>query len=76
MVMMKVRKTMVPMDMVDLVKPGKEADQAVGYLEDGSMVVVNAARTLIGHRVQVEIMSVLPTAGGKMIFARQVGEVV
>ena len=55
---------------VDLMKPGKESDQAVGYLEDGSMVVVSAGRPLIGQRVQAEIVSVLPTAGGKMIFAR------
>ena len=60
---------------VDLVKAGKEADQAVGYLEDGSMVVVNAARHLVGHKVQAEIVSVLPTAGGKMIFAKQTSEV-
>ncbi len=60
---------------VDLVKPGKEDGQAVGYIEDGSMVVVNGARAHIGRRVQAEIISVLPTAGGKMIFARQVGEV-
>lgn len=59
---------------VDLVKPGKEEGQAVGFLEDGSMVVVNAARHFIGRRVQAEIISVLPTAGGKMIFARHVGE--
>ena len=59
---------------VELVKPGKEDGQAVGYIEDGSMVVVNNARTHIGRRVQAEIISVLPTAGGKMIFARQVGE--
>ena len=59
---------------VDLVKPGKEDGQAVGYIEDGSMVVVNNARMHIGRRVQAEIISVLPTAGGKMIFARHVGE--
>jgi uncharacterized protein YacL len=57
---------------VDLVKPGKEEGQAVGYIEDGSMVVVNGARNLIGRRVQADIISVLPTAGGKMIFARHV----
>lgn len=57
---------------VDLMKVGKEEDQAVGYLEDGSMVVVNAGRPHIGQRVQAEIVSVLPTAGGKMIFARLV----
>lgn len=59
---------------VDLVKPGKEEAQAVGFIEDGSMVVVNGGRPFIGKRVQAEIVSVLPTAGGKMIFARQVGE--
>ena len=59
---------------VDLVKQGKEDGQAIGYIEDGSMVVVNGARTLIGRRVQAEIISVLPTAGGKMIFARHVTE--
>lgn len=59
---------------VDLVKPGKEEGQAVGYIEDGSMVVVSGARGYIGRRVQAEIISVLPTAGGKMIFARHVGE--
>jgi uncharacterized protein YacL len=58
---------------VELVKPGKDEGQAVGYLEDGSMVVVAAGRALIGHRVSVEISSVLPTAGGKMVFARLVG---
>lgn len=59
---------------VDLVKPGKEEGQAVGYLEDGSMVVVSGGRTLIGRRVQAEVVSVLPTAGGKMVFARYVSD--
>jgi uncharacterized protein YacL len=57
---------------VDLVKAGKEEGQAIGYVEDGSMVVVNGARQLVGRRVHAEIISVLPTAGGKMIFARHV----
>lgn len=59
---------------VDLVKAGKEDGQAVGFLEDGSMVVVGNGRHLIGNRVQAEITSVLPSAGGKMIFARIPGE--
>jgi uncharacterized protein YacL len=59
---------------VELVKPGKEEGQAVGYLDDGSMVVVHGGRPLIGRRIQAEITSVLPTAGGKMVFARQVAE--
>ncbi|MBL9213792.1 MAG: PIN domain-containing protein [Opitutaceae bacterium] len=57
---------------VDLVKPGKEDGQAVGFLEDGSMVVVNGGRPLIGRRVEAEIISILPTAGGKMVFARHI----
>lgn len=59
---------------VDLVKPGKEEGQAVGYIEDGSMVVVSGARAFIGRRVHAEIISVLPTAGGKMIFARHLAD--
>lgn len=55
---------------VDLAKPGKEAGQAIGYLADGSMVVVEEGRNHLGQRVQAEVVSVLPTAGGKMVFAR------
>ncbi|MBS0663456.1 MAG: twitching motility protein PilT [Verrucomicrobia bacterium] len=55
---------------VELVKPGKDEGQAVGFLPDGSMVVVNAARAYIGRRVSAEVISILPTTGGKMIFAK------
>lgn len=58
---------------VELVKPGKDEGQAVGYLEDGSMVVVAAGRSMVGQRVTAEVVSVLPTAGGKMVFARLPG---
>jgi uncharacterized protein YacL len=58
---------------VDLVKPGKEAGQAVGYMGDGSMVVVNEASAYIGHGVEVEVMTVLPSAGGKLVFGKMVG---
>lgn len=57
---------------VELLKGGKEEGQAVGYLNDGSMVVVSQARNQIGKRVVVEIASVLPSAGGKMVFSRLV----
>jgi len=57
---------------VDLVRPGKDEGQAVGYLDDGSMVVVNDGRALIGQRVNGEIISVLPSAGGKIVFTRLV----
>lgn len=59
---------------VELVKPGKEDGQAVGFLEDGSMVVVASGRPFIGSRVQADIVSVLPSAGGKMVFARLSGQ--
>ncbi len=52
-----------------LVKPGKESHQAVGFLEDGSMVVVDNARERLGEIVPVKVASILPSAGGRMIFA-------
>jgi uncharacterized protein YacL len=58
---------------VELVKQGKEEGQAIGFLSDGSMVVVTAGRAYMGRRVTVEIVSVIPSAGGKMVFARMVG---
>lgn len=58
---------------VDVVKPGKEEGQGVGYLEDGSMVVIADGRGLIGKRVTAEVVSVLPSAGGKMVFAKASG---
>jgi uncharacterized protein YacL len=59
---------------LDLVKAGKEEGQALGYLPDGSMVVVNNARALVGKRVTAEIIGVLPSGGGKMVFANLLGE--
>jgi len=55
---------------VKLVKPGKEDGQAIGYMNDGSMVVVNGAGPLLHQTVNVEIISILPSGGGKMIFAQ------
>jgi uncharacterized protein YacL len=54
---------------VKLVRAGKDAGQAIGYLPDGSMLVVNHANEHIGHEIQVEVDSVVPTSGGKMVFA-------
>lgn len=59
---------------VELTKSGRDEGQAVGFLADGSMVVVANARPLIGRHVSVEITGALPTAGGKMIFANIIGE--
>lgn len=58
---------------VDIVKPGKEEGQGVGYLEDGSMVVITDGRGMVGQRVTAEVVSVLPSAGGKMVFAKASG---
>lgn len=57
---------------VELVKAGKEDGQAVGYLVDGSMVVVNDAKAAIGTRISAEIISIMPSAGGRLLFARPV----
>ena len=54
---------------VALIKEGKEQDQAIGYLEDGTMVVVKRASELIGKTVLAEVETVLQTSAGKMIFA-------
>ncbi|MCW2572714.1 MAG: PilT protein domain protein [Frankiales bacterium] len=55
---------------VHLIKAGKEAGQAVGYLDDGSMVVVERARERVGTDVAVHVTSVLTTANGRMVFGR------
>jgi uncharacterized protein YacL len=55
---------------VKLIKEGKEHSQAVGYLDDGTMVVVEDARKFIGQEVKVVVTSVLQTQAGKMIFTR------
>ncbi|HEX4611290.1 MAG TPA: PIN domain-containing protein [Urbifossiella sp.] len=55
---------------VKLVKPGDQIGQAIGYLEDGTMVVVEQGRVLIGQDVLVVVTSVYPTQAGRMIFAR------
>jgi len=53
---------------VRLVKEGKEPDQAIAYTNDGTMIVVNGAKELIGENVNIVISSVLQTQAGKMIF--------
>ncbi len=55
---------------IKLVKEGKEQQQAVGYLDDGTMIVVSDARKLIGQSVKVSVSSILQTQAGKMIFAK------
>jgi uncharacterized protein YacL len=56
-----------------LLKPGREARQAVGYLDDGTMVVVEEAAEGIGGEAYVRVTSVLTTANGRMVFGRLSG---
>ncbi|MDD4899490.1 MAG: TRAM domain-containing protein [Candidatus Omnitrophica bacterium] len=55
---------------IKLLKEGKEHNQAVGYLDDGTMVVVEDARRLLGQEVKVTVTSVLQTQAGRMIFTK------
>lgn len=58
---------------IELVQKGQDSHQGVGYLADGTMVVVENASSLIGQNVEVEVTRSLQTAAGRMMFARQVG---
>lgn len=55
---------------VRIVKEGKESFQGVGYLDDGTMVVVDGARDFVGKDVSVIVTSVLQTSTGRMIFSK------
>ncbi len=52
-----------------LTKPGKDKNQAVGYLPDGTMIVVNNAAAQIGQTLDVVVSGTLPTSAGRLIFA-------
>jgi uncharacterized protein YacL len=58
---------------VKVIREGKEAEQGVGYLNDGTMIVIEAGRRLLGDTVDVEVTSVLQSPSGKMIFSRLAG---
>ena len=55
---------------VRILKPGEEADQGIGYLDDGTMVVVEGARNKIGRDLSISVTSSLQTSAGKMIFGK------
>ena len=54
---------------VQLIKAGREPGQGVGYLDDGTMVVVEQGRRLVGQDVAVRVTSVVTTANGRLVFA-------
>jgi uncharacterized protein YacL len=59
---------------VQLIKTGREPGQAVGYLDDGTMVVVEGARRLVGRDVMVRVTSVVTTSNGRLVFAHPAAE--
>jgi len=67
-----VRPTYLPGDNLDLkiLKEGKEPSQGIGYLEDGTMVVVEDGSGYVGGEIRVVVTSALQTSAGRMIFAR------
>lgn len=72
------RPAYLPGDSIDLkiVKQGKEPEQGVGYLDDGTMVVVEEGGSYIGDEVSVIVTGALQTSAGRMIFARPEASVV
>ena len=55
---------------IDVIKEGKDENQGIGYLEDGTMVVIENGGALLGKTVKVNVTSIIQTAAGKMIFTR------
>lgn len=55
---------------VHVIRDGKEAGQGVGYLDDGTMIVVDGGKRHMGETIGVEVTSVIQTSAGRMIFAR------
>ncbi|MGE5279577.1 MAG: PIN/TRAM domain-containing protein [Deltaproteobacteria bacterium] len=66
------RSVVLPGEAIEVkpMKEGKEHNQAVAYLQDGTMVVVEDARRYIGQTIKVMVTSVLQTQAGRMVFAR------
>jgi uncharacterized protein YacL len=58
---------------VKVIREGREYDQGVAYLQDGTMIVVEGGRSAVGKEVTVEVTSVLQSPSGKMIFTRMPG---
>jgi uncharacterized protein YacL len=53
-----------------LLREGKESGQAIAYLQDGTMIVVEGGRKYIGNKIRIAVTSVLQTSAGRMIFAK------
>jgi len=55
---------------VKIIKPGEESGQGIGYLDDGTMIVVEGGRAHVGDQIEVGVTSVLQTSAGRMIFGK------
>ena len=67
-----IKPVFLPGEQVDvrIVKPGEEEGQGVGYLDDGTMIVVEGGRPHVNELVRISVTSVLQTSAGRMIFGR------
>lgn len=57
---------------IQIVREGKDENQGIGYLDDGTMVVIEEGKELIGKLVRVSVTSIIQTAAGKMIFTKAI----
>lgn len=60
---------------LEIVKPGEGPRQGVGYLEDGTMVVIEGAREMVGEEVDFLVTNAVPTAAGKIVFGKVADEI-
>ena len=67
-----IKTTVLPGELLDvqIIHEGKENNQGVGYLSDGTMIVVENGNKMVGKKAQTEVTRVLQTAAGRMIFAQ------
>ncbi|MDB6026824.1 MAG: PilT protein domain protein [Verrucomicrobiales bacterium] len=67
----RLKPVILPGELLSLriVREGKDKGQGIGYLNDGTMVVVNQAQTLVGQQAQVQVQSLLQTGAGVIVFA-------
>jgi uncharacterized protein YacL len=59
---------------IRVIQEGKESGQGVGYMDDGTMVVIESGREYLSQEIMVTVTKVLQTAAGRMIFARPENE--
>ena len=59
---------------VPIIKKGKENNQGVGYLDDGTMIIVEDGENHVGQEVSLIVTSVMQTSAGRLVFAKIKGE--